>query len=65
MAKRKLPFVSCNEACFACQVGNHESCEDPENCECNHLKEEPKGWRERLRERFPIFRSSRKTRDES
>jgi hypothetical protein len=63
MAEKRLREVRCNEACFACQVGNHEKCENVEECECTHLKEEPIDWREKLRKRFPILfpaRSSRK-----
>jgi hypothetical protein len=55
-----LPWVSCREACSACQIGNHEKCEDAVICECSHLKEEPIGWREKLREKFPLPRSRRK-----
>ncbi len=50
----KLPWVSCREACLPCRTGHHEDCEDPEDCECTHLKEMPKGWLARLREKFPL-----------
>jgi hypothetical protein len=62
MAKKstRLTYVSVREVCFACQVGNHEKCEDAAICECAHLKGEPSGWREKLREEFLLRRSRRK-----
>jgi hypothetical protein len=50
--REKLPFVECRLACEPCRIGHHEECEDPEDCECTHLKEMPKGWLARLREKF-------------
>src|SRR5579859_7659541 len=50
----RLPWVSCREACIPCKIGHHEECEDPDECECTHLKEMPKGWLARLREKFPL-----------
>lgn len=52
--REKMPWVECRLACKPCRRGNHEECEDPEDCECNHLKEFPKGWLARLREKFPL-----------
>jgi hypothetical protein len=52
--REKLPWVECRLACEQCRIGSHEHCEDPEDCECSHLKEMPKGWLARFREKFPL-----------